>query len=688
MPKLQRPLSHLLQRLEVFHVFQTLEHPPVLVYVEDDGRWFAVSKDDLRAPPLCSHASPSNHQSAALNRVGRASSAYQGHLTTTPSTPYTLRRSRAPTRLESLPSRALTYHAPLCHLNAVMTPTVSRRLTPEERELEKKRAELVALETTLADRELELATVKADLRAFEVRYLRIVGARLAELDQIEAQIAEAEARRRPTDSTAQERAERARAQAENSAREAGAAAEPRRAPDFKPSEDLKRLYREAAKRLHPDLATDPGDRDRRTRLIAEANKAYEEGDAARLKAILEEWESSPESVKGEGPGAELVRVIRKIAQVEARLRAIQLEATQLRETELHQLTVKVDGASQEGQDLLAEMASQVDHRIADARRHLALLGEKREGSMTNSRAPESHGITPIGKGELATRSRALMRRGLDLLIAQQSRAIRFPPDRSLGKLYIRARDAREKEDYSEWKWLCEARGTVIVPATKDLFLQVDGELGADSTALAILGPDDLQALSFEGAPVSEPLLESLRGLAELRELYLPSGEVTDGGLLNLRGLTSLETLDLRGAAVVGPGLAHLRGLTGMRELCLAGTSVTDGGLIHLREMVGLQTLDLEGTEVTDAGLAKLRGLSKLRTLDLSGTRITDVGLVHLQELRSLRLLDLTYTQVTRSGLAELASLPALRALTFRQEDESVAWLDRGRLMPDLSDFYW
>lgn len=258
-----------------------------------------------------------------------------------------------------------------------MTTTVSRRLTPEEREREKKRAELAALESTLADRELELATLKADLRAFEVQYLRTVGSRLAELDEIEAQISEAEARRRPTDFAARERAEHARSQAENSAREVGAAAEPRRAPDFKPSEDLKRLYREAAKRLHPDLATDPGDRDRRTRLMAEANKAYEEGDVARLKAILEEWESSPEAVKGEGPGAELVRVIRKIAQVESRLHGIDTEISQLKESGLYELKVKVEEAEPGGRDLLGEMALQVDQQIAAARSRLASLSAKR-----------------------------------------------------------------------------------------------------------------------------------------------------------------------------------------------------------------------------------------------------------------------------------------------------------------------
>jgi DnaJ-class molecular chaperone len=56
---------------------------------------------------------------------------------------------------------------------------------------------------------------------------------------------------------------------------------------FKPSDDLKRLYREIAKRIHPDLATDDAERAKRNQLMAEVNRAYADGDEARLRAILD-----------------------------------------------------------------------------------------------------------------------------------------------------------------------------------------------------------------------------------------------------------------------------------------------------------------------------------------------------------------------------------------------------------------
>ena len=46
-------------------------------------------------------------------------------------------------------------------------------------------------------------------------------------------------------------------------------------------------------------------------------------------------------MKGEGPGAELVRAIRKIAQVEGRLKAIDAEIARLEESDLYNLKNQV-----------------------------------------------------------------------------------------------------------------------------------------------------------------------------------------------------------------------------------------------------------------------------------------------------------------------------------------------------------
>jgi hypothetical protein len=94
---------------------------------------------------------------------------------------------------------------------------IARTQTPEERELAAKTAELAVLETQLAQRELDIATFRVELHAFERRYLRIVGVKFVEIDVLEAQIAEALNRRDPSDETSRPRAEQARSKATPSA---------------------------------------------------------------------------------------------------------------------------------------------------------------------------------------------------------------------------------------------------------------------------------------------------------------------------------------------------------------------------------------------------------------------------------------------------------------------------------------
>ena len=249
---------------------------------------------------------------------------------------------------------------------------IIRTETPEERELVAKKADLAVLETQLAQRELDLATLHGELHAFEQRYLRIVGVKFAEIDQLEAEIAEALSRRSPSDGAARQQAAGARAKATESA-QATSALVLADSVEFKPSDDLRSLFREIAKRIHPDLATDDTDRAKRTRMMGEANVAYRAGDEARLRAILNEWETSPDAVTGEGIGAELIRIIRKIHQVQERLAKMEQELIALTEAELSVLNVKAESERQHGRDLLTHMADQLDERIAQLRQESKTL---------------------------------------------------------------------------------------------------------------------------------------------------------------------------------------------------------------------------------------------------------------------------------------------------------------------------
>lgn len=246
---------------------------------------------------------------------------------------------------------------------------LTRTETPEERELTKKRAELAALEVQLAEEELDLVTLQAEIRAFEARYLRTVGRLFSELDELRAQVTESEAQRHPDDLDKRRRATESRTQANTSA-DAVSAAVVTEDVEFRPGDELKRLYRQVAKLVHPDLATSEDERARRNRMMAEANRAYSQRDEAKLRALLEEWELSPEAVPGDGVGAELVRNIRKIHQVQRRLAVIDSEIANLKHSDIFALKERAETSARSGLDLLVQMAEQLKTEIGRMRQSM------------------------------------------------------------------------------------------------------------------------------------------------------------------------------------------------------------------------------------------------------------------------------------------------------------------------------
>lgn len=258
-----------------------------------------------------------------------------------------------------------------------MSSQITRRLKPEEEEILHKREELAAIRATLAERELELVDLRSQLAAFEGHYLRQVGTLYAELDEWKARLSELEARFDPSDAS-KVQAEEAREQARQAYE--GAHGKGSETPDFTPSPDLKRLFREVAKRIHPDFAKDSVDLERRTQFMTEANRAYQAGDAEALQRILDEYQDGADAVTGEGIGAELIRIIRQISLAKTRVSAIEQELATLRQSEIALLKKQAEEREQEGRDLLADLAIAVREQIEWAKKEYESL-YRNEGNL-------------------------------------------------------------------------------------------------------------------------------------------------------------------------------------------------------------------------------------------------------------------------------------------------------------------
>jgi hypothetical protein len=237
---------------------------------------------------------------------------------------------------------------------------------PEDRELKRKQGELSSLVRKVTFMESELVTIQCELSAFEFKYHRIVGLRYTELDLLEAHLSAAKETLNPAGG---DRAAEPVAQAfdQRSLERFLFPTGKGPAERIKPNEPLKKLYREVAKRIHPDLGLDEKDRLKRQILMAEANEAYRSGDGRKLRAILFHWHASPERVVGEGPGVDLVRVIRRVDQVRRRIRFLSGKMEALKRSELYRLKTLIEENERAGRDLLCQMAAILDGQIARTR---------------------------------------------------------------------------------------------------------------------------------------------------------------------------------------------------------------------------------------------------------------------------------------------------------------------------------
>jgi hypothetical protein len=252
-------------------------------------------------------------------------------------------------------------------------------LTPEEREVAQRSESLKTLVETLSERELEVTTLKNDLNHFRQRYAQRVGRLYAELDRLDALLAKRRAESDPAPDKQRE-ANDALAQARKSAIEAGLPPPESLESELpilaevttKPSSDeLKQLYRRAAMRFHPDRATTDKERERRTVLMAQLNVSYANGDLQAIKDMLEREGSDPEEITGDDVGSQLIRLIRREAQVRRRLAELESELRTLTADESYELWQKVLARESIGGDPMGEIAAQVEAGIAQKRAILA-----------------------------------------------------------------------------------------------------------------------------------------------------------------------------------------------------------------------------------------------------------------------------------------------------------------------------
>jgi hypothetical protein len=222
--------------------------------------------------------------------------------------------------------------------------------------------EVARLEALLAERRGQMIALQEELRAFKARYTQLIGSRLAELAEVERAIKEAEKLTLGTDdSTDDERDARSPLADEAQAGEA-----------LPVKTSLRKLFWSVAKLFHPDTAADETEARRRHNIMAEASRAYREGDAESLHTLLGDEELRFFCASAHDPEAE-EDLASRLLNIKEELRTVEFGIKRIRQDGLYRLKLSVDEEAAQGRDALTEQASQLKRQIAKARRRLEHL---------------------------------------------------------------------------------------------------------------------------------------------------------------------------------------------------------------------------------------------------------------------------------------------------------------------------
>ncbi|GGL91078.1 hypothetical protein GCM10010129_38590 [Streptomyces fumigatiscleroticus] len=264
----------------------------------------------------------------------------------------------------------------------------AQRTTPEDgapRPEERLEQAVRAAEQALIEFEIAVETFRVEVENFSRLHHQRLGAMYARLEELDARILEAKADR-SGDPEDRRRADEARAALlpipgveelmhgwmdgdglfpEATAMLTDQAVRPPQR--VRPSEEARRLYRDLARKAHPDLAQEENERRRREEFITRVNAAYARGDEAVLRELAEEWAAGPAPERRPGRGEELYARLEWLAQ---RKELLTLVAKELEESAIGSM---LRLAPDDPDRLLDEIAEQLAAQVAEREAELAVL---------------------------------------------------------------------------------------------------------------------------------------------------------------------------------------------------------------------------------------------------------------------------------------------------------------------------
>ncbi|QMU74440.1 hypothetical protein GXW83_00165 [Streptacidiphilus sp. PB12-B1b] len=273
---------------------------------------------------------------------------------------------------------------------------------PEEQQLEE---QVARTEAEWVEAEVAVETLRVELDNFALVHHQRLGPMYVRLDELDALIAEATAARsgdpedirrafearsvlepmpdleaffaEPGESGSDPAADAADTGRQREAGEPLPPVIPQEPQRIRPDREAQRLYRDLARRAHPDLAQDPAEQQLRGVFIARVNAAYARGDVLELAALSEEWagETGDSGAPAGGTPERIAWLRQRLEWLSARLARVAATRAELADSPMGQLLMLLPDDPDALLTILAEqLLESVAGRQAELDRLLAGLG--------------------------------------------------------------------------------------------------------------------------------------------------------------------------------------------------------------------------------------------------------------------------------------------------------------------------
>jgi chromosome segregation ATPase len=252
-----------------------------------------------------------------------------------------------------------------------------------EEQLAHLRQQIEAAEAELVNREAELVDLRVELSAFRLEYDTQVGRKVAELEQVEAEIKRCQqqiSQYRQWGPDGPPRIGNGTAYVPVEEQYRRTWQQPEEPPSPPPAEpvdaateaQIKKLYRQLCRRFHPDLTQDAAERVWRTEMMTAINAAYAARSLVELQALAKKPDRSPVT-ETRADEQRLGSLRDRLQQIQRRLREVKQEIRELTNSPTMQMSLDIKFAQRQGRDLLAEMAADVEKDLARKRVELDFL---------------------------------------------------------------------------------------------------------------------------------------------------------------------------------------------------------------------------------------------------------------------------------------------------------------------------